>query len=88
MEKNCSLIQEIEQELARLTVALDQTETEPDTMVIKLASGKIQWTNYHLIIFLLYVVHLMIDFSAFLQSFFSYPEHQDIQTADKYGNKS
>ncbi|XP_026210053.1 probable E3 ubiquitin-protein ligase TRIML1 [Anabas testudineus] len=48
MEKNCSLIQEIEQELARLTVALDQTETEPDTM-----------------------------------SFFSYPEHQDIQTADK-----
>ncbi|XP_070697710.1 probable E3 ubiquitin-protein ligase TRIML1 [Pempheris klunzingeri] len=32
MERNCSLIQEIEQDLARLTVALDQTDTEPDTM--------------------------------------------------------
>ncbi|XP_039995687.1 probable E3 ubiquitin-protein ligase TRIML1 [Xiphias gladius] len=30
MERNCSLIQEIEQDLARLTVALDQTNTEPD----------------------------------------------------------
>ncbi|XP_056252009.1 probable E3 ubiquitin-protein ligase TRIML1 [Seriola aureovittata] len=32
MERNCSLIQEIEQDLARLTVALDQTDTEPDSM--------------------------------------------------------
>ncbi|KAM4591480.1 uncharacterized protein PAE49_016668 [Odontesthes bonariensis] len=32
MDRNCSLIQEIEQNLARLTVALDQTSTEPDTM--------------------------------------------------------
>ncbi|XP_078017047.1 putative E3 ubiquitin-protein ligase TRIML1, partial [Epinephelus lanceolatus] len=32
MERNCSLIQEIEQDLARLTVAMDQPETEPDTM--------------------------------------------------------
>nr|XP_020452480.1 probable E3 ubiquitin-protein ligase TRIML1 [Monopterus albus] len=32
MERNCSLIQEIEQELARLTVALDQTDTNPDIM--------------------------------------------------------
>lgn len=39
MEKNCSLIQEIEQDLARLTVTLDQTEPELDTMVIK------QWQN-------------------------------------------
>ncbi|XP_028279851.1 probable E3 ubiquitin-protein ligase TRIML1 [Parambassis ranga] len=32
MERSCSLIQEIEQDLARLTLALDQTDTEPDTM--------------------------------------------------------
>ncbi|XP_042342096.1 probable E3 ubiquitin-protein ligase TRIML1 [Plectropomus leopardus] len=32
MERNCSLIQEIEQDLARLTVAMEQTDTEPDTM--------------------------------------------------------
>ncbi|KAM9847500.1 E3 ubiquitin-protein ligase TRIM21-like [Aulostomus maculatus] len=32
MEKNCSLIQEIEQDLARLAVALDQTDTHTDTM--------------------------------------------------------
>uniref|UniRef100_UPI0037E7A0F3 probable E3 ubiquitin-protein ligase TRIML1 n=1 Tax=Semicossyphus pulcher TaxID=241346 RepID=UPI0037E7A0F3 len=48
MERNCSLIQEIEQDLARLTVALDQTDTEPDTM-----------------------------------SSFSYPEQQDMETADR-----
>lgn len=36
MERSCSLIQEIEQDLARLTLALDQTDTEPDTMVINL----------------------------------------------------
>ncbi|XP_035028355.1 probable E3 ubiquitin-protein ligase TRIML1 [Hippoglossus stenolepis] len=30
MERNCSLIQDIEQDLARLTVALDQTLTSPD----------------------------------------------------------
>lgn len=39
MERNCSLIQEIEQDLARLSVAMDQNDTEPDTMVIKLVSG-------------------------------------------------
>lgn len=33
MEKNCSLIQEIEQDLARLTVALDQVDAQTDTMV-------------------------------------------------------
>ncbi|KAM3605805.1 uncharacterized protein V6R79_005046 [Siganus canaliculatus] len=32
MEKNCSLIQEIEQDLARLSVAQEQVDTEPDTM--------------------------------------------------------
>ncbi|TNN61313.1 Zinc-binding protein A33 [Liparis tanakae] len=32
MEKNCSLIQDIEQDMARITVAMDQTDTEPDTM--------------------------------------------------------
>ncbi|XP_067465737.1 probable E3 ubiquitin-protein ligase TRIML1 [Thunnus thynnus] len=32
MEKNCSLIQEIEQDLARLTVALDQVDAQTDTM--------------------------------------------------------
>ncbi|KAM6922784.1 putative E3 ubiquitin-protein ligase TRIML1, partial [Lycodopsis pacificus] len=48
MENNFSLIQEIEQDLARLAVAMDQTETEPDTM-----------------------------------SFFSYPEQQDMETADR-----
>ncbi|XP_041866099.1 zinc-binding protein A33-like [Melanotaenia boesemani] len=32
MERNCSLIQEIEQDLARLSLALDQIDTEPDTM--------------------------------------------------------
>uniref|UniRef100_A0A671X281 B30.2/SPRY domain-containing protein n=2 Tax=Sparus aurata TaxID=8175 RepID=A0A671X281_SPAAU len=32
MERNCSLIQEIEQDLARLSVAMDQNDTEPDTM--------------------------------------------------------
>lgn len=36
MERNCSLIQEIEQDLARLTVAImAQSDTEHDTMVIK-----------------------------------------------------
>lgn len=35
MERNCSLMQEIEQDLARLTVALNQTDVEPDKMVIK-----------------------------------------------------
>ncbi|KAK2922089.1 probable E3 ubiquitin-protein ligase TRIML1 [Channa argus] len=34
MERSCCLIQEIEQDLSRLTVAQDQTETEPDTMSI------------------------------------------------------
>lgn len=33
MERNCSLIQEIEQDLARLTVALDQADAQTDTMV-------------------------------------------------------
>ncbi|XP_047459072.1 E3 ubiquitin-protein ligase TRIM39 [Mugil cephalus] len=32
MERNCSLIQDIEQDLARLTLSLEQTDTEPDTM--------------------------------------------------------
>lgn len=36
MEKNCSLIQEIEQDLARLTMSMDETYIEPDTMVIQL----------------------------------------------------
>lgn len=35
MERNCSLIQEIEQDLARLTVALNQADAEPDKTVIK-----------------------------------------------------
>lgn len=48
MESNCSLIQEIEQGLARLTVALEQTDTEPDTMVIKPDGGEIQSTKYDL----------------------------------------
>ncbi|KAM8858910.1 E3 ubiquitin-protein ligase TRIM69 isoform 2-T2 [Spinachia spinachia] len=34
MEKNCSLIQEIEQDLARFTVSMDETDIEPDTMDI------------------------------------------------------
>lgn len=34
MEKNCSLIQEIEQDLARLTAALNQTVDETNIMVI------------------------------------------------------
>lgn len=34
MERNCALIQEIEQDLARLTVALDHSDIEPDTMVM------------------------------------------------------
>ncbi|XP_041803998.1 probable E3 ubiquitin-protein ligase TRIML1 [Chelmon rostratus] len=41
MERNCYLIQEIEQDLARLTVTLDQTDTEPDTMVIKVRQTKL-----------------------------------------------
>lgn len=48
MERNCSLIQEIEQDLARLTVTLEQTDTEPDTMVMNLDSGKVEWTKYDL----------------------------------------
>ncbi|XP_026165569.1 probable E3 ubiquitin-protein ligase TRIML1 [Mastacembelus armatus] len=32
MERNCSLIQEIEQDLARLTVAMEQTDMDPETM--------------------------------------------------------
>ncbi|KAM9727598.1 putative E3 ubiquitin-protein ligase TRIML1 [Menidia menidia] len=48
MERNCSLIQKIEQDLARLTLALDQTIVEPDTM-----------------------------------SFFSYPEQEDTESADR-----
>lgn len=41
MERNCSLIQEIEQDLARLSVAVDQTDTDPDTMVIKFDHNKV-----------------------------------------------
>ncbi|XP_060896974.1 probable E3 ubiquitin-protein ligase TRIML1 [Labrus mixtus] len=48
MEKNCSLIQEIEQDLARLSVVLDQTDTDPETL-----------------------------------SFFSFPEHHDVDTAER-----
>lgn len=40
MEKSCALIQEIEQDMARLTLALDQIQTEPDTVVIKLTMAK------------------------------------------------
>lgn len=36
MERNCSLIQEIEQDVARLAVALNQTDAQPDVMVISL----------------------------------------------------
>nr|XP_043902440.1 probable E3 ubiquitin-protein ligase TRIML1 isoform X1 [Solea senegalensis] len=32
MEKNCSLIQDIEQDMARLTVVLEQADKEPDAM--------------------------------------------------------
>ncbi|KAM4729990.1 putative E3 ubiquitin-protein ligase TRIML1 [Anableps anableps] len=32
MERNCALIQEIEQDLARLALALEQNDTDPDTM--------------------------------------------------------
>ncbi|XP_015225450.1 PREDICTED: probable E3 ubiquitin-protein ligase TRIML1 [Cyprinodon variegatus] len=32
MERNCTQIQEIEQELARISLALEQSNTEPDTM--------------------------------------------------------
>lgn len=46
MERNCSLIQEIEQDLARLTLALDQTDTEPDTMVKKLTIARYNWKCY------------------------------------------
>lgn len=35
MEKNCSLVQEIEQDLGRLTEALNQTVDETNIMVIK-----------------------------------------------------
>ncbi|XP_074502801.1 zinc-binding protein A33-like [Sebastes fasciatus] len=48
MERNCSLIQQIEQDLARLTVGIDQTDSGLDTM-----------------------------------SFFSYPEPQDMERADR-----
>ncbi len=58
MESNCSLIQEIEQDLARLTVALEQTDTEPDTMVIKLDSGKAQWTKFDLKFYIYYFVFI------------------------------
>lgn len=33
MERNCSLIQEIEQDLAEITVALEQTDTHTDATV-------------------------------------------------------
>lgn len=56
MESNCSLIQEIEQDLARLTVALEQTDTEPDTMVIKLDSGKAQRTKFDLKFHFIYLL--------------------------------
>ncbi|XP_029962403.1 probable E3 ubiquitin-protein ligase TRIML1 [Salarias fasciatus] len=48
MERSCSLIQEIEQDLARLNVALDQNDAEPDTM-----------------------------------TFFSYSEHEDMETSER-----
>lgn len=45
MERNCSLIQEIEQDLARLAVALNQTDTAPDAMVIKLDNCNVKELN-------------------------------------------
>lgn len=45
MERNCSLIQEIEQDLARLAVALNQTDTAPDAMVIKLDNCTVKGLN-------------------------------------------
>lgn len=45
MERNCSLIQEIEQDLARLAVALNQTDTAPDAMVIKLDNCNVRGLN-------------------------------------------
>lgn len=42
MEKNCSLIQEIEQDLARLTEALNQTVDPTNIMVILKKKRKIQ----------------------------------------------
>lgn len=45
MERNCSLIQEIEQDLARLAVVLNQTDTAPDAMVIKLDNCNVKGLN-------------------------------------------
>ncbi|KAM8858912.1 putative E3 ubiquitin-protein ligase TRIML1 isoform 4-T4 [Spinachia spinachia] len=45
MEKNCSLIQEIEQDLARFTVSMDETDIEPDTMDIGTLYGVMDTLN-------------------------------------------
>ncbi|XP_040035374.1 zinc-binding protein A33 [Gasterosteus aculeatus] len=45
MEKNCSLIQEIEQDLARLTMSMDETYIEPDTMDMGTLKGVMDVLN-------------------------------------------
>lgn len=42
MDRNCSLIQEIEQELARLSLVLSQTDAEPNTTVGKRRNQRIK----------------------------------------------
>lgn len=94
MERNCSLIQEIEQDLARLTLALDQTDVDADTTV------KVQWTKYDLkccISCFHRNLNMILNkifcfqsknnpdffFCPLPQSFFSYPDQEDLETANR-----
>lgn len=75
MERNCSLIQEIEQDLARLTVALNQTNTEPHTLVIKLDNCKVQWAK-HDFIFHIYLLICVWELKMFCDfKYFALKDH-------------
>lgn len=96
MEKNCSLIQEIEQDLARLTEALNQTVDETNIMVIK-KKRKERFKGSYMIS---YTFHFRMSLNcqtcflkndSFLryiqylfQSFFSILEHQDLEFVSRY----
>lgn len=74
MERNGSLIQEIEQDLSTLDEALDQTVTETNIMVTK-KPGNIFFPQNNPVLIYLFL---------FFQSFLSAMEHQDLEAMSRY----
>lgn len=96
MEKNCSLIQEIEQDLARLTEALNQTVDETNIMVMKKKREiqrliyDFQYLSFHFRMSLNCKTRflknnlILIYIQLLFQSFFSILEHQDLEFVSRY----